>query len=46
MTALSRRSSHSWTTPSSAIAVRGDVIRYINLLQDVNLVIKHGKRYK
>jgi imidazolonepropionase-like amidohydrolase len=28
------------------IAVRGDVLRYINLLQDVDLVIKHGKRYK
>ena len=28
------------------IAVRGDVLRYINLLQDVDLVIKHGTRYK
>ena len=28
------------------IAVRGDVLRYINLLQDVDLVIKHGKRVK
>lgn len=28
------------------IAVRGDVLRYINLLQKVDLVIKHGKRYK
>ena len=28
------------------IAVKGDVLRYINLLQDVDLVIKHGKRYK
>lgn len=28
------------------IAVRGDVLRYINLLQRVDLVIKHGKRYK
>jgi imidazolonepropionase-like amidohydrolase len=28
------------------IAVRGDVLRYINLLQDVDLVIKHGRRYK
>lgn len=28
------------------IAVRGDVLRYINLLQNVDLVIKHGKRYK
>jgi len=26
--------------------VRGDVLRYINLLRDVDLVIKHGKRYK
>ena len=28
------------------IAVKGDVLRYINLLQDVDLVIKHGTRYK
>jgi imidazolonepropionase-like amidohydrolase len=28
------------------IAVRGDVLRYINLLQKVDVVIKHGKRYK
>ncbi len=28
------------------IAVRGDVLRYINLLQDVDLVIKRGERYK
>ena len=28
------------------IAVKGDVLRYINLLQDVNMVIKHGTRYK
>ena len=28
------------------IAVRGDVLRYINLLQRVDMVIKHGKRYK
>jgi len=28
------------------IAVRGDVLRYIDLLQRVDLVIKHGKRYK
>jgi imidazolonepropionase-like amidohydrolase len=28
------------------IAVRGDVLRYINLLQNVNIVIKHGTRYK
>ena len=28
------------------IAVKGDVLRYINLLQDVDLVIKHGRRYK
>lgn len=28
------------------IAVKGDVLRYINLLQNVNIVIKHGKRYK
>jgi len=28
------------------IAVRGDVLRYINLLQGVDIVIKHGKRYK
>ncbi|PHN06742.1 amidohydrolase family protein [Flavilitoribacter nigricans] len=28
------------------IAVKGDVLRYISLLQDVDLVLKHGKRYK
>jgi len=28
------------------IAVRGDVLRYINLLQDVDLVIKHGTQYR
>jgi imidazolonepropionase-like amidohydrolase len=28
------------------IAVRGDVLRYIALLQRVDLVIKHGQRYK
>jgi imidazolonepropionase-like amidohydrolase len=28
------------------IAVRGDVLRYINLLQRVDVVVKHGKRYK
>lgn len=28
------------------IAVDGDVLRYISLLQDVDLVIKHGIRYK
>ncbi len=28
------------------IAVRGDVLRYINLLQRVDLVVKRGKRYK
>jgi len=28
------------------IAVEGDVLRYISLLQDVDMVIKKGKRYK
>jgi imidazolonepropionase-like amidohydrolase len=28
------------------IAVRGDVLRYINLLQRVDMVIKHGKKIK
>jgi len=28
------------------IAVRGDVLRYIALLQRVDIVIKHGVRYK
>ena len=28
------------------IAVRGDVLRHINLLQNVDVVIKHGTRYK
>ncbi|NJL74753.1 MAG: amidohydrolase family protein [Saprospiraceae bacterium] len=27
------------------IAVKGDVLRYISLLQNVDMVIKHGKRY-
>ncbi len=28
------------------IAVKGDVLRYITLLQNVDMVIKHGKRYR
>lgn len=28
------------------IAVKGDVLRHISILQDVDIVIKHGKRYK
>jgi imidazolonepropionase-like amidohydrolase len=28
------------------IAVKGDVLRYIDLLQRVDVVIKHGKRYR
>jgi imidazolonepropionase-like amidohydrolase len=28
------------------IAVRGDVLRHINLLQDVDVVVKRGKRYR
>ena len=28
------------------IAVRGDVLRYIDLLQTVDVVVKHGVRYK
>ncbi|NNL03050.1 MAG: amidohydrolase family protein [Eudoraea sp.] len=28
------------------IAVNGDILRYISLLQDVDMVIKRGKRYK
>jgi imidazolonepropionase-like amidohydrolase len=28
------------------IAVKGDVLRYIDLLQNVGIVIKKGKRYK
>jgi imidazolonepropionase-like amidohydrolase len=28
------------------IAVRGDVLRHIDLLQDVDVVIKHGRRWK
>ena len=31
---------------ADVIAVRGDVLRYINLLQRVDLVIKRGTRYK
>ncbi len=28
------------------IAVKGDVLRHISILQDVDIVIKHGKRFK
>ena len=28
------------------IAVKGDVLRYINILGDVDMVIKHGERVK
>jgi imidazolonepropionase-like amidohydrolase len=28
------------------IAVRGDVLRHVDLLQDVDLILKHGVRYK
>ena len=28
------------------IAVKGDVLRHISLLQDVDMIIKHGKQYK
>ena len=28
------------------IAVKGDVLRYISLLQDVDMVVKHGRRVK
>ena len=28
------------------IAVKGDVLRHIAILQDVDIIIKHGKRYK
>ncbi|HUE83718.1 MAG TPA: amidohydrolase family protein [Pyrinomonadaceae bacterium] len=28
------------------IAVQGDVLRHINLLQNVDIVIKHGRRYR
>ena len=28
------------------IAVKGDVLRYIDLLQRVDVVVKHGKRYR
>jgi len=31
---------------ADVIAVRGDVLRYISLLQRVDIVIKHGVRYK
>jgi imidazolonepropionase-like amidohydrolase len=31
---------------ADVIAVRGDVLRYINLLRDVDIVIRHGIRYK
>jgi len=28
------------------IAVRGDVLRYVDLLQRVDVVVKHGVQYK
>ena len=31
---------------ADVIAVKGDVLRYIDLLQRVDLIIKHGKRYR
>lgn len=31
---------------ADVIAVKGDVLRYISLLQDVDMVIKHGKRVR
>ena len=31
---------------ADVIAVRGDVLRYINLLQRVDIVVKRGTRYK
>ena len=31
---------------ADVIAVRGDVLRHVDLLQDVDLIIKHGVRYK
>jgi imidazolonepropionase-like amidohydrolase len=31
---------------ADVIAVRGDVLRHIDLLQNVDIIIKHGKRYK
>jgi len=31
---------------ADVIAVRGDVLRYVNLLQDVDLVIRRGVRYR
>jgi imidazolonepropionase-like amidohydrolase len=31
---------------ADVIGVKGDVLRYIDLLQRVDLVIKHGARYK
>jgi hypothetical protein len=32
--------------PEHIIAVKGDVLKHINLLQDVDMVIKHGQRVK
>jgi len=30
----------------SLLAVEGDVLRYIDLLQHVGVIVKHGVRYK
>jgi imidazolonepropionase-like amidohydrolase len=42
----SRRGTVSEGKYADIIAVRGDVLRHIDLLQTVNVVIKHGTRYK
>jgi imidazolonepropionase-like amidohydrolase len=31
---------------ADVIAVRGDVLRHIDLLQHVDIIIRHGERYK
>jgi len=31
---------------ADVIAVKGDVLRHMDLLQHVDLVVKHGVRYK
>ena len=31
---------------ADVIAVRGDVLRYVDLLQDVDVIVKGGVRYK
>lgn len=43
---MSQSDSNSEGKYADIIAVKGDVLRYISLLQDVDLVVKKGTRFK